>query len=332
MEGLNVPDIVNSFQEASGEMLAAVLDQSIDCIKVIGVDGALEYMNRNGQCAMEIDDFCVVSGKLWWDLWPAETAPLVRSAFDRALGGESIRLEAAFCPTAKGTPRWWDVSVSPLRHSDGAIRGLASISHDVTEQVRSQKLRSAAADEMRHRLQNAYTLSGAIIMAAAKGSSDREAFAQEILERLHQLGIAQSILLDPSRLSDPSLSTLVTQLTRPFAAGACEIEIAPLPHVTLNERQARALALAVGELSTNSNKYGALGGGGSVAIDALIEEGRVVLRWSERSTNPISASAREGGSGLRLINRAVAAEGGTFDVQWQDDGHHTVLTFPVTVR
>lgn len=328
METRDVPDIVSTFREASGEMLAAVLDQSVDCIKVIGTDGALEYMNRNGQCAMEIDDFCIVAGKLWWELWPAETAPLVRSAFERGLAGESLRLEAAFCPTAKGTPRWWDVSVSPLRQSDGTIRGLASISRDVTEQVRTQDMRSAAADEMRHRLQNAYTLSGAIIMAAAKGSSDREAFAQEILERLHQLGIAQSILLDPARLSDPSLRTLVTQLTEPFAAGACKLEIARLPDVTLNERQTRALALAIGELSTNSNKYGALGDGGSVTIEGSLDEGRVVLRWFERSTRPVALIAREGGSGLRLINRAVAAEGGTFDVEWHDEGHDTVLTFP----
>lgn len=321
--------ITRTFREASGEMLAAILDQSVDCIKVIGIDGSLEYMNRNGQCAMEIDDFCMVAGKLWWELWPADTAPLVRSAFERGLAGESVRLQAAFCPTAKGTPRWWDVSVSPLRNPDGSIRALASISRDVTEQVRTQEMRSAAADEMRHRLQNAYTLSGAIIMAAAKGSPDRESFAKEILERLHQLGIAQSLLLDPSRLADPSLQTLVTQLTQPFAAGACEVEIAQLPDVTLNERQARALALTVGELSTNSNKYGALGHGGSVAIDGSLEAGRVTLRWSERSANPVSESGREGGSGLRLINRAVAAEGGTCEVQWHDQGHQTVLMFPV---
>jgi hypothetical protein len=33
--------------------------------------GGLQAMNRNGQCAMEIDDFTSVSGELWPNLWPA---------------------------------------------------------------------------------------------------------------------------------------------------------------------------------------------------------------------------------------------------------------------
>lgn len=51
-------------------MLAAILDQSADCIKVISSQGTVDYMNRNGQCAMEIDDFCAVAGQLWTSLWP----------------------------------------------------------------------------------------------------------------------------------------------------------------------------------------------------------------------------------------------------------------------
>ena len=80
MAALDFPNIVNSFRAASNDMLAAVLDQSADCIKVIGPDGTLDFMNRNGRCAMGIDDFAQVAGKNWWDLWPAEAQPLIQGA------------------------------------------------------------------------------------------------------------------------------------------------------------------------------------------------------------------------------------------------------------
>lgn len=38
---------------SSEAVLRAVLEQSPDCIKVIGPEGSLGYMNRNGQCAMD---------------------------------------------------------------------------------------------------------------------------------------------------------------------------------------------------------------------------------------------------------------------------------------
>ena len=109
-----LPAVAASFADASGAMLAAILDQSADCIKVISAAGTVEYMNRNGQCAMEIDDFCAVAGQDWTSLWPLDARPTIAQAIATARNGQPSRFEA-FCPTAKGTPRWWDVSVSPLR-------------------------------------------------------------------------------------------------------------------------------------------------------------------------------------------------------------------------
>lgn len=59
----DLPDIVGDFKDAPIELLGAVLDQSLDCIKVIGPTGRLDFMNRNGRCAMEIDDFALVAGR-----------------------------------------------------------------------------------------------------------------------------------------------------------------------------------------------------------------------------------------------------------------------------
>jgi len=327
VDQLDFPSITKTFANASEGMLAAVLDQSADCIKVIGLDGTLDFMNRNGRCAMEIDDFALIAGRLWWELWPEETRPVVREAFARASAGEQVRFEA-FCPTAKGTPRWWDVSVSPLRDADGALQGLVSISRDISEAVGIRELWDTTAGEMRHRLQNAYALTSAIIMATARGSPEREAFAHELVERLQKLGVAQSLLLDADKLGAPTLDILVRRLTEPFCGPHCALTVGHLPRLPLVETQLRTLALAIGELSTNSNKYGALGHGGEIAVTATVDAGVLTLRWSETSNLPIGATSREGGAGLALIRRSLASSNGALILSWRDDGLDVALTMP----
>ena len=329
MNQLDFPAIVSSFRSASDDMLAAILDQSADCIKVIGPDGTLDFMNRNGRCAMGIDDFALVAGKNWWDLWPAEAQPLIQGAIVAARDGRNARFEA-FCPTAKGEPKWWDVSVAPLRDEKGVLKGLISVSRDVTGDIIARQLRESTAAEMRHRLQNAYALTSAIVLATARGVPEREAFAAEIVDRLHRLGIAQSMLLDGDALGSATLDTLVRRLTEPFCGDSTALVIAPLPALDLDEFRVRTFALVLGEFSTNSNKYGALGHGGRVEIDGTNDNGTLLLNWRETVTGAIDPKARDGGSGLTLIRRTLAAHGGSLDIQWRADGLDIAVSLPST--
>ena len=324
-----LPDLTRHFKNAPVELLGAVLDQSLDCIKVIGPDGRLDFMNRNGRCAMEIDDFALVAGRPWWELWPEESAHLVQEAVARAQRGENHRFEA-FCPTAKGAPRWWEVSVSPLTDEAGTLRGIVSVSRDITERVAAAELRAAAADEMKHRLKNAYTLAGALMTAAARGSPDRQQFAGEVLERLQQLGMAQALLLDPAAHGAVRLPLLLDQLTAPFCNDGCAFRIGALPDIALGEEETRALALVLGELGTNSSKYGAIGRGGSVDVAGEIAGATLLIRWRERLAQaaPVEASPN-GGNGFRLINRALAALGGGMDLSWKPDGPEVTLRLPL---
>lgn len=327
MKSLDFPDIVSSFDSASNDMLAAILDQSADCIKVIGPTGSLDFMNRNGRCAMGIDDFAMVAGKDWWDLWPQEAQPLIRDAIAKAQRGEHSRFEA-FCPTAKGDPRWWDVSVAPLVDEKGRLKGLISISRDISGDIVARELRESTAAEMRHRLQNAYALTSAIVTATARGTPEREVFAREIVERLQRLGVAQSLLLDGDAIGTATLDELVRRLTEPFCGDGAALDLAPLPAVELDERQVRTLALVLGEFSTNSNKYGALGHGGRIAIGGAIDGDVLTLTWLETTDRPVDATQRAGSTGLTLIRRILAAHGGALDIAWRGDGLDIKVTLP----
>ena len=327
MNPLDFPAIISSFQSASNEMLASILDQSADCIKVIGPTGALDFMNRNGRCALGIDDFALVAGKKWWDMWPKEAQPLIRDAIAKAQVGQPSRFEA-FGPTAKGEPRWWDVSVAPLLDEHGTLKGLISVSRDISGDMMARELRESTAAEMRHRLQNAYALTSAIITSTARGSPEREEFAREIVERLQRLGIAQSLLLDGDKVGMATLDDLVRRLTEPFCGDSTALVIAPLPDAELDERQVRTLALVLGEFSTNSNKYGALGHGGQIAIDGSMDEGVMTLNWRETTDRPVDIDQRDGSTGLTLIRRMLAAHGGALDIDWRADGLDIRVTLP----
>lgn len=325
---LEIPNMVSEFQSASAEMLAAVLDQSVDCIKVIGPAGTLDFMNRNGRCAMEVDDFAAIAGKPWWELWPDESRQLILDSVERAREGHSSQFEA-FCPTAKGTPRWWEVSVAPIHDAHGELQALVSVSRDVTARVRAQEIREAASAEMRHRLQNAYALAGALVSSTARGNAALEGFAGDILDKLQRLGVAQRILLDADELGPVTLGELINRLTEPFDTGSCSLTIGTLPEAALDEDQVRAVALVIGELSTNSNKYGAMGFGGSIAIRGGQVGDVVTFHWSETTSRPVEASSRDGGNGFALIRRALSAHRGSINISWRSDGLEVSVMLPV---
>lgn len=95
-------------------------------------------MNFNGLCQMEIDDFSNFKDKNWWTLWGTENEGLVKESVDKALKGETAQF-TAFCPTAKGTPKWWDVLVSPVGKPGEPVQQIISVSRDITDLIKSQE-------------------------------------------------------------------------------------------------------------------------------------------------------------------------------------------------
>ena len=129
---------IDLLRGATDGFALSILDSSPDCIKLVDLNGKLLFMNHNGQCAMEIDDFDVVSGAAWPDLWPDENQDRVLSSLRSAAEGRADRFEA-YCPTAKGTPRWWDVSVAPVIGASGQPEHIVSVSRDITERVEREQ-------------------------------------------------------------------------------------------------------------------------------------------------------------------------------------------------
>jgi PAS domain S-box-containing protein len=120
-----------------------ILESSPDCLKVLDREGAIQFMNFNGLCQMGIDDFSTFKNKSWWTVWGTENEALVKASVDKALTGETVHF-TAFCPTAKGTPKWWDVMLSPVGKTGEAVQQIISVSRDITEQrLTEEKIRES---------------------------------------------------------------------------------------------------------------------------------------------------------------------------------------------
>ncbi|MCG6122875.1 MAG: PAS domain-containing protein [Microvirga sp.] len=113
-------------------LLAAVFTGSGDCIKILDLDGRLQFMSEGGKRVMEVDDFSTLKGCSWPDLWKDQGNLAALSAVDDARNGKPSRF-AGTANTAKGTLKHWDVRVMPILGKDGKPTHLLSISTDVTE-------------------------------------------------------------------------------------------------------------------------------------------------------------------------------------------------------
>ena len=125
-----------------------LFESSPDCVKIIDLDGSVLAMNRNGLCSMEIDDVGAVRGAPWLSLWEGAALTAVTTALAQARAGGTGHF-SAYCPTAKGKPRWWDVMVTPVRDAQGEVVQLLAVSRDVTEIHRARETAEASAARFR---------------------------------------------------------------------------------------------------------------------------------------------------------------------------------------
>lgn len=319
------PDAVD-YLRSSGLSLSSVVlalfDQSDDCIKVMDKDGRLAFMNCNGRQAMEVDDFATISGCSWPEVWPAAAQATVSKSVAEAKLGKTGRFEA-FCPTAKGTPRWWDVSVSPILNNAGEVEAILSSSRDITQRKMNEQSMATMLDEMKHRLRNAYAIGSSIAMISALEKPENSDFASSVANRLMSISEVQTAMVD---IGDTTISEVVTRIILAF--GGTEIaSFNGLPAAILSENEARALGLVIGELCSNSLKHGSMGGRGTITLSGRQDGNTLHIDWIERHTSPRQGlPAASSGQGEGIMEAMLSVIGGTLESEVLETGYRARLT------
>jgi PAS domain S-box-containing protein len=321
----------------NADLLRGILAGSGDCIKILDLDGRLQFMSEGGKRVMEVEDFSVLKGCPWPDFWVGSGNEQAQHAVRRAAQGEVVRFTGA-ADTAKGTPRYWDVQVSPILGANGKPAHLLSISRDITEEHQAAvELREAAArqtlltNELDHRIKNILAMVNGIARQTIRGddvNAAREAFSS----RLIALSRAHDILTSRSWTNAP-MAEVIDSALAPHRMGTGRIRVSG-PELFLPANASLALALAIHELATNAVKYGALSNEvGIVIINWLIEtDGEKLLRfkWEESGGPHVAGRPERKGFGSRLVNGVLAAYfAGTVQTHFEASGFMCELKAPL---
>lgn len=131
-----------------GNLLNRLLENSIDCVKLLELDGSLDFINGVGEQVLGLPNRTACRGQSWPGFWEGEERARVEAALAEARAGRTARLEVALAD-AQGEPRWWDVTVSPVLSEDGEPQRLLAISRDVTERRHAEEALRVREEQLR---------------------------------------------------------------------------------------------------------------------------------------------------------------------------------------
>ena len=186
-------------------------------------------MSEGGKRVMEVENFDNLKGCPWPDFWQGEGNAQATAAVAAAKAGETFKFRNA-ANTAKGTPRYWDVQVSPIRSADGAISHLLSISRDITEEWSAGELlrqnaekQKFLAEELTHRAKNTLATVLGIAAQTFRGEAHKERLTV-FQGRVQTLSDAYNILQADWSLT--AIGPVVEAALAPYRTGHGRITVA----------------------------------------------------------------------------------------------------------
>ncbi len=132
-------------------LLRAIIETEPECVKVLGLDGAVRTMNAAGLAMIEAASSADVVGQDICHLVAVESRTVFRDLVRKAGAGEAGRLEFQIVGLL-GTPRWLDTHLVPLRAADGHITAVLGVTRDVTEWKKAEQLLRQSEERYRRLL------------------------------------------------------------------------------------------------------------------------------------------------------------------------------------
>lgn len=121
----------NALRESESR-LRAIIDTEPECVKIIGADGRLQFMNASGLMMLEADSAEQVLGKKLIDMLVPEYRRSFRDLVRNVLAGNKGILEFEIIGF-KGHRRWLETHAVPLVSESDGSTSLLSITRDITE-------------------------------------------------------------------------------------------------------------------------------------------------------------------------------------------------------
>lgn len=222
------------------------------------------------------------------------------------------------------------IAARGLGADEGIIgRIMFGIFLDVTDAKKADEVRELLAGEMSHRVKNLFATASALTAIAGRSTTSTAEMAVDLQQRLNTLWRAHDLIRpgvgqDGGRYANSNLADLFSIFLGPYDnRGSIGDRIrVSLPDVAVGETSAKAFALIVHELSTNSVKYGSLStASGSLDISCRADKEKLTIIWTERGGPRVSTPVGPGGFGSKLISRTLSGQlGGSIVYKWPSQG------------
>lgn len=131
------------------EFTQSIIDNEPECVKILGPEGVIKFVNPAGLAMIDADSIDEVLGRPAFSFAVAEHREALIRLTERVFAGESGSLEFEI-EGLKGTRRWMETHAVPLRRADGTVESLLSITRDVTGRKRAEQALSASEEQYRN--------------------------------------------------------------------------------------------------------------------------------------------------------------------------------------
>jgi PAS domain S-box-containing protein len=261
-------DVQSRVMGASDAFLRKLLTSSADCIKLVDNGGIVCFINQPGCDLLELDHPDQLNGTSWLDAWPAEEQGKVSIALASARLGRTARFEG-YAPTSQGTPRWWDVTITPLDLDEGDPV-MVIMSRDITARVEEAQAmgrllaeKDVLMQEIHHRVKNSLQLVQGLLAIQSRNAGNSEASLQlsESAARVRTIATMHDRLYKTTSALEieirPYMESLIHDMQSSMASTLAGRNLVfTSDDATWTAADVPTLGLVLTELVTNALKYG----------------------------------------------------------------------------
>jgi diguanylate cyclase (GGDEF)-like protein/PAS domain S-box-containing protein len=156
-------------------LLNSILENEPECVKIVGLDGALTLMNKAGLAMLEVGSLEEANQTGLINFVHPNHRQAFQALFDRVCQGVSGQLEFQVIGR-RGTVRWLETNATPLHNAAGEISGMLGVTRNVT--ARKQADLALQKSEQRYRTLSTGTFEGVVLTANGRIVDLNDQFAR----------------------------------------------------------------------------------------------------------------------------------------------------------
>lgn len=221
---------------------------------------------------------------------------------------------------ANRNSNYYNISIGRIANPEEpyAARQYSVILRDISQRVLAEQRMELLVGELNHRVRNALTVVMGVVRQSIRSAPlERD----KLLDRLQNMARSLDVLTQ-NYWKDASIRDIFARVETQL--GENQKVLIDGPDVRLVPEQFKALSMAVHELTTNAQKYGALlADAGMIEISWSVEradERTIDLLWRE-SGGPTVSIPKKTGFGTAMIEQALTADfDGSAEVRYRPEG------------